>query len=222
MAACQSSSAEALLLEMLRTTSPQALWYPELVRAVGAYRSPAAFAALLEALLAAGRTGGHRATFESRDALVRVLGLAARENPGVLASLHARARESTDSGEREHLAAVLREAGGDAAAIAVCDLVLDAAPIPIPWGVRELVGEAIHRREPADPGGSWYVIPRAAPELRARLFELLNTDAARKEGARQLLLSIEADRIETGRPSDETRYPGTMKSTPVVAIWPLS
>lgn len=221
LAACQAHSAEALLLELLRTTGPNVWWYHELVAAVGAYRSGAVTTALLEVLDKTSHPGTSRIPHETRDALARALGRLAREDATVLPMLQARACEATDPGGRELLAAVLREVGNDAAALVTWDLLRDVAPNPIPSGVEAILRDATHRHEPVEASGnSYFIFPRAAPELRAQLFMLLTTDPTRRESARRLLLTMEVDRIETGRPIDEPRHPGPVGSTPVVAIWP--
>lgn len=222
LGACQAPPAEALLVDLLRGTDPRVWWYHELVAAVGAYRTATATAALLEVLDAALSPATNAAAGRAWDVLVQEFGHLGREDPNVLSLLHARVRGALDPAGRDLLAAILRAIGGDAAALVACDLLLDAGPRPIPFGVSELVRDATRRHEPSEHGGGWYVrVPRAAPELRARLFELLTSDPARRESARRLLLSIETDRIETRHPSDERRHPNGVDAVRVVSVWSL-
>jgi hypothetical protein len=219
LAVARSSAALALLLEMLRGTSPEVLWYPEVIAAVARYPENDVRTALFEVLDEA-HGAARRVSYDSWRTLVRVLGTMAREDAGVLATIEARAHEATGSADREILAAILKEVGGDVAALAACDLLRDEAANPIPSAVEQLVEDTVHLRRPLEQHDGWYVVPKPARELRAHLLALTG-DSVRRTSARRLLLVIEVSRSETGRPVAEGRYPGRLGTRPPAAIWPL-
>jgi hypothetical protein len=97
LGACQAPSAEALLVELLRSTDPSLSWYHDLVAAVAAYRSATATAALFEVLDAALSPATNAAAGRAGDVLVQELGQLGREDPNVLSLLHARVREAVDA-----------------------------------------------------------------------------------------------------------------------------
>jgi hypothetical protein len=195
------------------------LWYPEVIAAVARYPENDVRTALFEVLDEA-HGAARRVSYDSWRTLVRVLGTMAREDAGVLATIEARAHEATGSADREILAAILKEVGGDVAALAACDLLRDEAANPIPSAVEQLVEDTVHLRRPLEQHDGWYVVPKPARELRAHLLALTG-DSVRRTSARRLLLVIEVSRSETGRPVAEGRYPGRLGTRPPAAIWPL-
>jgi hypothetical protein len=60
---------------------------------------------------------------------------------------------------------------------------------------------------PEGPAGWFVYVPRNADCLRAKLFETVLNDPARREAAFTILGQVEVWRIEHGRPTGEPRHP---------------
>lgn len=85
------------------------------------------------------------------------------------------------------------------------------------WGALE---KAIkHRAVWREPIGenSYRPAPSAAPELRARLLELVHNDPARAQCAAYFLTRIDKWRDEYGTPNDEPRHPNLVSGL----VWPI-
>lgn len=63
-------------------------------------------------------------------------------------------------------------------------------------------------QEHADPAGGWYhIYPQAWNEFREWLFDMASNAGPSQNRSRALLLRLEENRRETGRPADEPRHP---------------
>ncbi len=84
--------------------------------------------------------------------------------------------------------------------------------------VAQILLDKFVREERPDPSGGWYELhPHAENEVRLRLFEMASAAGPSKTRARALLLRLEENRQETGRPADEPRHPKQDSGFP----WPF-
>ncbi|HEX7954256.1 MAG TPA: hypothetical protein VF523_14400 [Burkholderiales bacterium] len=73
------------------------------------------------------------------------------------------------------------------------------------------------REEHPDPSGGWYQIyPQAWNDFREWLFEMASASGPSQNRSRALLIRLEENRQETGRPADEPRHPKIDSGVP----WP--
>jgi hypothetical protein len=88
----------------------------------------------------------------------------------------------------------------------------------VPYEILRSIENAFLERRPYGTEGNVFTLaPRGSNVLRRRLFEMAQTDPARKRSAFALLGQIEAWRLEYGRPMDEPRHPAIESDT----SWPL-
>src|SRR5262249_52047496 len=107
-------------------------------------------------------------------------------------------------------------AGEDDRVLGLCILRDDGSGIP--YELFRSMEDAFLERRPLGPGsGAVTMVPRGSNELRKRLFEMAQSDPARKRAAFALLGQIEVWRLEYERPDDEPRHPMIDAGVP----WPL-
>lgn len=120
--------------------------------------------------------------------------------------------------QRDILAQVLNNIGSEEAAYQACLLMCDHLGPPVPDGVARLLERTFTEHVPLDEAASSYeVYQRASNKVRAHLFEMAIGDDARKNTALAMLISIENQRIQSGRPREEPRHP----AIDTAGHWPL-
>lgn len=102
-------------------------------------------------------------------------------------------------------------------ALAGLNLIDDNSPQPIPYDLGKFIEDIFLEKRPYKGSSQSYtLVPRAASDLRKRLFEMAESDSRRTRSACSLLGQIEEWRLEHGRPSSEPRHPAYESGKP----WP--
>lgn len=115
------------------------------------------------------------------------------------------------------LADVVARLGTGEALIAGLDLIHDQAMPAVPYELLRGIENVFLERRPYGGSGHAYTLePRAANEIKSRLFAMVLNDNIRRRSAWALLGQIESWRLEYGRPSGEPRHPALDSGTP----WP--
>ncbi len=141
----------------------------------------------------------------------------ARSDAGVKGRLYSLCKRELPPGMRLLLAEVIANLGTGEALIAGLDLVRDQVGPPIPYELLRGIENLFLDRRPYEGATNVYTLePRAASEIRGRLFAMLLNDATRRRSAWALLGQIESWRLEYGRPGNEPRHPALDSDTP----WP--
>ena len=109
---------------------------------------------------------------------------------------------------RAILAKTLAWAETEAGLVAALNLIDDNAATPVPFEVfRAVEGVFLEKRQHESNTQSYTLVPRAANDLKARLYEMAKHDRCRSQSAYGLLAQIEEWRVEYGRPPSEPRHP---------------
>ena len=113
------------------------------------------------------------------------------------------------SGQRRTiLAKIVAWLGSSQALLAGLDLIDDTSPEPIPYELRRAFEDVFMEKRPYKGNPQSYtLVPRAATDIKERLFELVRSDPHRARTAYNLLAQIEEWRLEYGRPASEPRHP---------------
>jgi len=97
------------------------------------------------------------------------------------------------------------------------NLMDDTSPQPIPYELwRALEDLFLEKRPYRGSSGSYTLVPRAANDIKQRLFEMAEKDPRRTRAAYNLLGQIEEWRLQYGRPRSEPRHPAYASGVP----WP--
>ena len=87
-------------------------------------------------------------------------------------------------------------------------LIDDSAPQPLPYELWRAIEDFFLEKRPYKTSSQSYtLVPRAAADVKKRLFEILKTDPKRSRTASNLLAQIEEWRLQYGRPASEPRHP---------------
>jgi len=113
------------------------------------------------------------------------------------------------SGQRRLiLAKVIASIGSPQALLAGLNLIDDASPQPIPYELWKAFEDVFLEKRPYKGNPQSYtLVPRAASDIKKRLFEMAKHDPRRARSAYGLLGQIEEWRLEYGRPASEPRHP---------------
>jgi HEAT repeat protein len=142
------------------------------------------------------------------DALAAHLARLARADRVVAARLTELTTHTLPPQPRAILAKILAWADTEAGLVAALDLIDDGAKPPIPYDVfRAIESLFLEKRPYGAKTQSFTLVPRAANDLKARLYELAKHDRRRAQSAYGLLAQIEEWRLEYGRPPSEPRHP---------------
>lgn len=137
---------------------------------------------------------------------VRIAELARSEE-----SVARRIFELTVQPQSEHqriiLAKVVASLDSHQAVMAGLNLIADAAANPIPYELRKGIEDLVLEKRPYKDSQSYRLAPRAANDIKKRLFQILRHDPTRARTAYHLLGQIEEWRLEYGRPASEPRHP---------------
>ncbi len=88
------------------------------------------------------------------------------------------------------------------------ELLDDSAPDQIPYELWKAIEEVFLEKRPTKGNSQSYtLVPRAASDIKKRLFEMVQHDSRRARSAYNLLGQIEEWRLEYGRPTSEPRHP---------------
>lgn len=143
----------------------------------------------------------------------------AQSDPSALARLIQLAEHSLSGQRRLILAKVLAWIDSPEALIAGLNLIDDSAQQPLPYELWKATEDLILEKRPYKGNPQSYTrVPRAAADVRRRLFEMARHDSSRGRTAMDLLGQIEEWRLEYGRPTSEPRHPAFESGE----TWPLS
>lgn len=132
----------------------------------------------------------------------------ARRDPSVAERLIQLTARPVSTQRRFILDKVLSWQGSSASLLAGLNLIDDSSPQPIPYELFRAIEDVFLEKRPYGRNSQSYVlVPRAANDLKARLFEIARTDSRRTKSAYRLLGQIEEWRLEYGRPPSEPRHP---------------
>ena len=110
--------------------------------------------------------------------------------------------------QRVLLAKVLAWLGSTQSLLAGLNLIDDASPRPIPYEINRAIEDLFLEKRPYGANSQSFTrVPRAANDIKARLFEMAKHDPKRARAAYNLLGQIEEWRLEYGRPPSEPRHP---------------
>lgn len=141
---------------------------------------------------------------------INAIAVHALAHSSVRALLLTQLKTPPSSHARPRLAAIVEsiceQAKDDGVLLAALDLLPDQRGRAT-WGALEKAIE--YRSVWREPIGenSYRLVPSAAPELRARLLDMVHNDAARAQCATYFLTRIDKWRDEYGTPNDEPRHP---------------
>lgn len=143
------------------------------------------------------------------DILVtRITGLARTDEALVTRILDLTAKPVTSDQQRVILAKVVSSLDRPEALMAGLNLIDDSAPQPLPYDVGRAIEDLFLEKRPHNTSSQAYtLVPRAAADIKERLFQILRTDPKRARTAGGLLAQIEEWRLEYGRPASEPRHP---------------
>lgn len=155
---------------------------------------------------------------DAASTLAEILADIARRDRNVAARLFELCSMAPAAQARMILAKVCAHLGMTDALYAGLDLLDDAGVPPIPYDLIEAAeGLFLEKRPSRQIANAYSLVPRAAGDVRARLFEMAQHDDRRKRSAADLLARIEGWRLEHGRPPSEPRHPAYESGT----SWPL-
>lgn len=118
---------------------------------------------------------------------------------------------------RTILAKIIARLDAPQALVAGLTLIDDSSPEPIPYDLWKAIEDVFLERRPCEEYPQSYTLaPRAANDVKKRLFEMAENDPRRTRSAYNLLGQIEEWRLEYGRPSTEPRHPAYQSG----AAWP--
>jgi hypothetical protein len=150
--------------------------------------------------------------------LAEALANVARGDPDMAARVFALCATAPVSQARLILAKVCASLGTPEALYAGLDLIDDEGAPQIPYDLWQAAeGVFLEKRPSQQLANAYSLVPRAASDIRERLFEMATNDAQRSRSAATLLLRIEEWRLEHGRPPSEPRHPAYDSGT----LWPL-
>lgn len=110
--------------------------------------------------------------------------------------------------QRAILEKVLARIGSPESLLAGLNLIDDSSPQPIPYEIFRAIEDVFLEKRPYEASAQSYIlVPRAANDLKTRLFDMAKNDPRRAKSAYGLLAQIEGWRLEYGRPPSEPRHP---------------
>jgi hypothetical protein len=150
--------------------------------------------------------------------LAEIFADVARRDRNVAARLFKLCSMAPAAQVRMVLAKVCAHLGTTEALYAGLDLLDDASVPAIPYDLTKAAESVFLEKRPSRQIANAYsLVPRAAGDVRARLFEMAQHDDRRRRSAADLLARIEGWRLEHGRPPSEPRHPAYESGT----SWPL-
>ena len=84
-----------------------------------------------------------------------------------------------------------------------------------------VIENALIYKVTAETPNAYSIGPRSADKLRKHLMTQVLTDQGRKQSSMALLMGIEANRLEYGKPIDERRHPDIDALEQIGGPWPL-
>jgi HEAT repeat protein len=132
----------------------------------------------------------------------------ARADASIAQRVIARTTEPVSVQQRAILEKVLAWMGTPASLLAGLNLIDDASPQPVPYEIARTIEDVFLEKRPyGGSAQSYTLVPRAAGDLKARLFDMAKHDPRRTRSAHRLIAQIEEWRLEYGRPPSEPRHP---------------
>lgn len=217
LGACNEVEATALLMELSVVPEIHRHCFDDLVVVLSENVNPQVRWCLLDLLnlLCSGNLRNERDLVRP---LAKALARVARMDEEIWTNIRSRCTRASSSLERRVLSEILRDIGDDRAALALCELIQDGCPID--HHQKQLIESVVLDRIP--DGGSVYELkPRAATELRKRLFGIAQNDSTRRTSALELLAVIQQARLEYGAPVDEPIHPDIESLSAESVPWQL-
>lgn len=138
----------------------------------------------------------------------------ARGEPTVNTCILALCNMQLPPSKRLLLSTIVAKLGTQEALLAGLNLINDTANPWVPHDLVRGIESLFFERRPY--GNTYALEPRSSNEIRARLFDMVLNDGARRKSAFALLGQIEVWRLDYGRPSTEPRHPAIDTGEP----WP--
>jgi len=154
--------------------------------------------------------------FGGAEILVARLTEIAQEETDIKQRIFQFCEKPLPQGKRHLLAKVLAKLGTGEAILAGLNLIDDKVRERIPFELWRAIEHSFLERIPGTTNNSFTLASRNANEIRARLYEIAQTDVRRKRSAFHLLGQIEVWRLKYGKPSTEPRHPFLSSGNP----WP--
>jgi hypothetical protein len=151
--------------------------------------------------------------FRNTERLAAYIGQWARKDPVLKGRLLSLSESTLTAPQKQLLSAIYGEIGGNDAMLASANLLEATMQAYGPGHGPEAI--FLDRRE-YGTSGSFLLIPRNAEQVRAKLFQMVMADPARRKIAFSILGQVEVWRIEYGRPNSEPRHPMIESGDP----WP--
>jgi hypothetical protein len=185
------------------------------IEALGHLNVPAARRVLLSFIDPAIPWVGVSITFDYRNTerFAAYVGEWARQDPALAQRLIGFSETALTPMQKQLLPAIYSQLGSDDAMLAAVDLLPGSMSLySVDRGLETLFME----RRPYGGAGSFVFVPRNAAQVRAKLFQMVLNDPARRQTAFSILGQVEVWRIEHGRPNSEPRHPMIESGEP----WP--
>ncbi|MGH7574093.1 MAG: hypothetical protein ACREM1_03050, partial [Longimicrobiales bacterium] len=121
---------------------------------------------------------------------------------------------------RRLLHEVLGDIDGEDAKFAAANL-LDDSDDDLSYWLHKQFENAFFSRQETEFGGGYSLIPRSNNTLRRFLYDLAMFDSGRKKSAARVLVNLENERLEMGRPVDEPPHPNWTAEIASADPWQL-
>ena len=142
------------------------------------------------------------------DTLATHLSRLASADPSSAARLTELSAGTLPPQRRAILAKTFARVDPETGLVAALNLIDDSATPPVPYEVLRAMEDLFLEKRPHGANTQSYsLVPRAANDLKARLYDMAKHDARRAQSAYGLLAQIEEWRLEYGRPPSEPRHP---------------
>ena len=142
------------------------------------------------------------------DTIAEHLARLARTDPSVASRLTELTTGTIPPQRRTILAKTIAWFATESSLVAALNLMDDIATPSIPYEVFRALEDLFLEKQPVGANTQSYtLVPRAASNLKARLYDMAKHDARRTQSAYGLLAQIEEWRLEYGRPASEPRHP---------------
>jgi hypothetical protein len=151
------------------------------------------------------------------DHLAALLANVANTDSAIAARLLQLTDQPLSPRQRDILTKIAVQLDSPQSLLTALNLLDDESQQPVPFHLwRALEDLFLEKRPYKESSGSYSLVPRAANDIRKRLFEIAENDPRRSRAAYNLLGQIEEWRLRYGRPSSELRHPAYESGIP----WP--
>ena len=210
-----TQEALAVLMELLPRCDSRTDCEERILDAITSNPVPETVNALLD-LIETGTLFKYSNMYRFEHSIAQRLKQAAESNEEFMLRLLAVLEAKADATHEALVCAILGDIDSPKARMLVCRY-LDEQVYPQGGRHAAHVLRGRFKRRTQSVGASWYEEhPQANQPLRQHLLTLASIPGASQNRARALLLAIEKDRLESGRPAEETRHPAIETGSP----WP--